>query len=144
MRLAEAKRRLHEELEVERQANDAYNAYRARGAMKDGRRFGRPPNRHTRPAIASYGAAEPPRTEWPLITATHNLLKLWRHTTARCSPEGRPGCPPAGRAANSHRSPLASPRESRRDFATALTETSSAGAPPVAGWAGGPCGASPG
>ena len=22
------------------------------------------------------------RTEWRLITATHNLLKLWRHTTA--------------------------------------------------------------
>jgi hypothetical protein len=21
------------------------------------------------------------RTEWRLITATHNLLKLWRHTT---------------------------------------------------------------
>ena len=22
------------------------------------------------------------RAEWRLITATHNLLKLWRHTTA--------------------------------------------------------------
>lgn len=49
-RLREAKRRLEEDLEVERQANEAYEAYRARGVMKDGRRFGRPPNRHTPPA----------------------------------------------------------------------------------------------
>ena len=39
----EAKRRLEEELEVECRANAAYEAYRARGVMKDGRRFGRPP-----------------------------------------------------------------------------------------------------
>jgi len=42
-RLLEAKRRLEENLEVERRANAAYEAYRARGVMKDGRRFGRPP-----------------------------------------------------------------------------------------------------
>jgi transposase len=42
-RLREAKRRLEEELAVEREANAQYEAYRQRGVMKDGRRFGRPP-----------------------------------------------------------------------------------------------------
>jgi transposase len=42
-RLREAKRRLEEEHRVECQANAAYEDYRARGRMKDGRRFGRPP-----------------------------------------------------------------------------------------------------
>jgi hypothetical protein len=48
-RLKESKRRLEENLAVERQANDAYEAYRARGVMKDGRRFGRPPNSYQPP-----------------------------------------------------------------------------------------------
>src|SRR4051794_7791307 len=43
-RLREAKRRLEEEHRVECDANAAYEAYRARGVMKDGRRFGRPPD----------------------------------------------------------------------------------------------------
>jgi transposase len=43
-RLKEAKRRLEEEHQVECRANAAYEAYRARGRMKDGRRFGRPPD----------------------------------------------------------------------------------------------------
>jgi transposase len=38
-RLRESKRRLEEELATE-QRNDAYEAYRARGVMRDGRRFG--------------------------------------------------------------------------------------------------------
>ena len=50
-RLRESKRRLEEELEVECQANAAYEAYRARGVMKDGRRFGRPPKPYQPPAI---------------------------------------------------------------------------------------------
>jgi transposase len=49
-RLKEAKRRLEEEQQVERRANAAYEAYRARGRMKDGRRFGRPPNPFKAPA----------------------------------------------------------------------------------------------
>jgi transposase len=49
-RLRESKRRLEEELEVEGQANAAYEAYRARGVMKDGRRFGRPPKPYQPPA----------------------------------------------------------------------------------------------
>jgi transposase len=48
-RLKEAKRRLDEEHEVECRANADYEAYRARGRMKDGRRFGRPPNPYRPP-----------------------------------------------------------------------------------------------
>jgi transposase len=43
-RLKEAKRRLEQEHAVECRANADYEAYRARGVMKDGRRFGRPPD----------------------------------------------------------------------------------------------------
>ena len=50
-RLKEAKRRLDEELDMECRANAAYEAYRARGVMKDGRRFGRPPDPYQPPAI---------------------------------------------------------------------------------------------
>jgi transposase len=49
-RLKEAKRRLDEELDVECRANAAYEAYGARGVMKDGRRFGRPPGPFLPPA----------------------------------------------------------------------------------------------
>jgi hypothetical protein len=49
-RLREAKRRLEEEHAVECRANAAYEAYRARGLMKDGRRFGRPPDPFQPPA----------------------------------------------------------------------------------------------
>src|SRR5215203_2719489 len=49
-RLKEAKRRLEEELWTECQANAAYEAYRARGRMKDGRRFGRPADPYQPPA----------------------------------------------------------------------------------------------
>jgi transposase len=48
-RLKEAKRRLEEEHEVECRANADYEAYRARGRMRDGRRFGRPPNPYQPP-----------------------------------------------------------------------------------------------
>jgi transposase len=49
-RLKEAKRRLQEELWAQMHANAAYEAYRAQGRMKDGRRFGRPPDPYTSPA----------------------------------------------------------------------------------------------
>src|SRR3954454_4423973 len=49
-RLLEAKRRLEQELAVERDANERYEAYRARGVMKNGRRFGGPPKPYTPPA----------------------------------------------------------------------------------------------
>ena len=43
--------RLDEELSVERRANEAYEAYREQGRMRDGRRFGRPPNPHQPPNV---------------------------------------------------------------------------------------------
>lgn len=49
-RLKESKRRLEEELWTECQANTAYEAYRARGVMTNGRSFGRPPNPYQPPA----------------------------------------------------------------------------------------------
>jgi transposase len=49
-RLADSRRRLEEELEAEREANEAYEAYRARGISRDGRRFGGgPPSPHQVP-----------------------------------------------------------------------------------------------
>src|SRR3954452_4090770 len=48
-RLVEARRRLEQELAVERRANADYEAYRARGVMKDGRRFGGPPKPYQPP-----------------------------------------------------------------------------------------------
>ena len=46
-RLSESRRRLEEELVAERAANEAYEAYRARGISRDGRRFGGgPPSPH--------------------------------------------------------------------------------------------------
>src|SRR3954463_13188394 len=48
-RLLEARRRLEEDLDVERRANAEYEAYRARGVMKNGRRFGGPPKPYQPP-----------------------------------------------------------------------------------------------
>lgn len=45
-RLRDSRRRLEQELQVEQRANAAYEAYRARGVMKDGRRFGCPPDHY--------------------------------------------------------------------------------------------------
>ena len=48
-RLREGRRRLEEDHDVHCRANEAYEAYRARGVMKDGRRFGAPPTPYTPP-----------------------------------------------------------------------------------------------
>ena len=53
-RVKEAKRRLEEELFVEQRANENYEAYRARGVMRDGRRFGGPPKPYS-PATTPTG-----------------------------------------------------------------------------------------
>jgi transposase len=50
-RLEICHRRLVEDWRVEHQANRAYEAYRARGVMKDGRRFGRPPDPYAPPEL---------------------------------------------------------------------------------------------
>ena len=49
-RLGICHRRLVDDWRAEHQANRAYEAYRARGVMKDGRRFGRPPDPYAAPA----------------------------------------------------------------------------------------------
>jgi transposase len=48
-RARRAAQRLQEDLDTERRGNRAYEAYRARGRMKDGRRFGGPPKPYTPP-----------------------------------------------------------------------------------------------
>lgn len=48
-RLLAGERRLVEDLAVEREANEAYADYRARGVMKNGRRFGAPPKPYLPP-----------------------------------------------------------------------------------------------
>jgi transposase len=50
-RLEESKRQLEEELAVECRANAEYEAYRARGVMRDGRRFGAPPKPFEPPPV---------------------------------------------------------------------------------------------
>jgi hypothetical protein len=47
----ESKRRLEEEHRVECQANADYEAYRARGVMRDGRRLGAPPKPYQPPEV---------------------------------------------------------------------------------------------
>jgi transposase len=49
-RLELCRRRLVEDWRAEHEGNRAYEAYRTRGVMKDGRRFGRPPDPYTPPA----------------------------------------------------------------------------------------------
>src|SRR3954454_14442483 len=63
-RLVEAKRRLEQELAVERDANERYEAYRARGVMKNGRRFGGPPKAYT-PPEALHAAGDTRRQGQP-------------------------------------------------------------------------------
>ena len=50
-RLLLAVERLEADLDAERRGNEAYEQYRARGRMKDGRRFGGPPKPYTPPEV---------------------------------------------------------------------------------------------
>jgi hypothetical protein len=50
-RLETCRRRLAEDWRAERRANQAYEAYRARGVMKNGRRFGAPPKPYSPPEV---------------------------------------------------------------------------------------------
>ena len=61
-RLEICRRRLAEDWQAERRANDAYEAYRARGVMKDGRPFGRPPNPHSPPEVPRARSTPPTPT----------------------------------------------------------------------------------
>ena len=50
-RLLLSAERLESDLDVERRSNEAYEAYRAQGRMRDGRRFGRPANPYQPPDV---------------------------------------------------------------------------------------------
>jgi hypothetical protein len=52
-RLETCQRRLAEDWRTERRANRAYEAYRARGVMRDGRRFGLPPKPYNAQAVTT-------------------------------------------------------------------------------------------
>ena len=58
-RLKESKRRLEEELRFECAANADYEAYRARGVMRDGRRFGAPPKPYRPPETPAGRSTSP-------------------------------------------------------------------------------------
>jgi hypothetical protein len=58
-RLLLAAERLEDDLGAERAGNEAYEAYRQRGRMRDGRRFGRPPNAYQRPRCRRARSTSP-------------------------------------------------------------------------------------
>lgn len=70
-RLLEAGQRLEDELDARRRGNDAYEHYRTTGRMKNGRRFGAPPN--------SYRPPESPGGEVNLTDPDSRLMKGFRH-----------------------------------------------------------------
>lgn len=75
-RLAESARRLEEDLAVERAANDAYEAYRADGVMKDGRRFGGPPLKPYQPPEVPAGKINTTDPDSRLVaTAGHGTIQ---------------------------------------------------------------------
>ena len=93
-RVKEAKRRLEEELWSEVRANRAYEAYRARGRMKDGRRFGRPPDPYQPPATRRVGSMSPT----PTHASSRACAGSSRATTRRPSPTSIRSCwPPRSR-----------------------------------------------
>jgi hypothetical protein len=67
-RLLLSAERLESDLDVERRANRAYEAYRSRGRMKDGRRFGGPPNPYTPPdlPVGKVNATDPDSRPIPI------------------------------------------------------------------------------
>jgi transposase len=73
-RLRESKRRLEEELATECRANADYEAYRARGVMKDGRRFGRPPDPY-RPPEKPSGKVNVTDPDSQLVKATRGWIQ---------------------------------------------------------------------
>ena len=73
-RLLDAKARLEEELAAEHQANHAYEAYRARGVDKTGRRLGKPPKSHTPPEQPS-GKVNLSDPDSKLVHGAHGFLQ---------------------------------------------------------------------
>src|SRR5215210_2334605 len=73
-RLRESRRRLEQELATERRANADYEAYRARGVMADGRRFGRPPEPYEPPATPA-GKVNVTDPDSQLVKATRGWIQ---------------------------------------------------------------------
>jgi hypothetical protein len=69
-RLLEAGRRLEADLAAQRRGNQAYQAYRAQGRMKDGRRFGTPPKPYQPPSS--------PQGEVNLTDPDSRVMKAFR------------------------------------------------------------------
>ena len=80
-RVKEAKRRLEEELRTECAANGAYEAYRVRGVMKNGRRFGSPPKPY-----------QPPGQPTPTRATSRRRVATCRATTRRRSATSSRSC----------------------------------------------------
>ena len=91
-RLREAKRRLEEEHRVECQANAAYEAYRARGVDKNGKKFGRPP----KPFAAAGGRRRARSTSatWTRATSRPRAAGCRATTPRRSRPRIRSSSPP--------------------------------------------------
>jgi transposase len=90
-RLTEAKRRLDEEHTVECRANADYEAYQARGRMKDGRRFGRPPNPYQPPETPAGRSTSPTPTR---ATLRPRAAGCRATTLRRSAPSSRSLSPP--------------------------------------------------
>jgi transposase len=96
-RLRESRRRLEEEHRVELESNAAYEAYRARGVMKDGRRFGRPADPHTPPAeptgtinTTDRGSCAPRDSRRSRATTSRRRSTKSRSSSPPRSPSTRP------------------------------------------------------
>jgi hypothetical protein len=92
-RVKEAKRRLEEELFTEVRANEAYEQYRARDRMRNGRRLGAhsPPKPYTPPAAPRDASTPPTRTHM----SSKGCAGSSRATTPRPSPTSiRSSSPP--------------------------------------------------
>jgi transposase len=101
-RLLESKRRLEEDLEAERSANEAYEAYRSRGVMRDGRRSvesrGRqsPTNRRpprpgrSTPPTTTRGSSARRASPRPRATTRRRRSQRIRSSSPPRSPSNRP------------------------------------------------------
>ncbi len=75
-RLLEAERRMAQDLEVERYANESYEHYRMHGRDSQGRRLGRPPNEEQIVLAAEVSASSPDFGHLePIVKATKRELQ---------------------------------------------------------------------
>ena len=120
--LKEAKRRLDEELWTEVRANAAYERYRARGRMKDGRRFGRPTE-----SLHAAGDRRRARSTSPIPTRASSRARAARVHAGLQRPGRRQRAPDRHRRrGDDRRAGLRAPRtDARRRAARARTPPAS-------------------